>query len=602
MIVAKPVSLRRNFVPKARPISNLLEILQQSVAPQPIVSSPIETFSSPRPSDPPSTDPSVAQYPSSATLVALSNKVTPSKLEASYNEQTPSSPYEPPASTFPSHHVPALLTSSKTYDPVPALGPPNPDDDDDDDDDDMLHPDELVARGIAKSKENDKEKENLARARALKMQALELQGIKDATTSMSAFSGIASEEDDLEFDVAGGSTVTSNSLASEGKAKGRQPQSFLDDTISRVKKPRTQGVARADPFGSVVISKQAHAGRKPKAKDPMEAHRVRLLTLAGLNATETRRAKEADWVARGGTLKDAQAPKGPMLEEILEIGTERIRQIEQRREHGQVDSGDDEDQEGEDYQPPENSDYERDGSPQPLRPLESTGSPIPLSPSSSSESHASGSSPLFQRTEPVDGSPSHTSPTSTSEDDAHHEMHGVSSLARRRKPKKSVVRRVVSDDEDDEAAKSARPTGSGADSDAENARPMMDDSDLENIPPPVVQQVSTGLEDDDIANRGRGPLKPLSSFSSSMSLSSMSGAFGKPLGALSEDTQRPFTSVSLRCGPLAELRESTRQADENVGETDFGFGGMSQLFEATQSMQSQIKPVSFTLDFLASSA
>ncbi|KAF9515052.1 hypothetical protein BS47DRAFT_825475 [Hydnum rufescens UP504] len=114
----------------------------------------------------------------------------------------------------------------------------------------------------------------------------------------------------------------------------------------------------------------------------------------------------------------------------------------------------------------------------------------------------------------------------------------------------------------------------------------MDDSDLENIPPLVVRQVSTELDDDDSANGARAPLKALSSFSSSLSLSSISRVSGKPLGVLAQGEKRHLSSAS-RSRPLAELRDSAWQPDENVGETDFGFGGMSQLFEATQGMQSQ---------------
>jgi len=204
--------------------------------------------------------------------------------------------------------------------------------------------------------------------------------------------------------------------------------------------------------------------------------------------------------------------------------------------------------------------------------------------SQSTASTAASAASLLPSSKPVasESTPPSSESSESSSDTEPAESQAAPVRSRLRKVKRAS-RRVIIDDE--EVENTAPPP----DSDAENARPAMDDSDLENMPPPIIQQVVTmETDDEDTGTPGkRKPLKRLTSFSSS--------SFSLDEVGSGPSTSRRVVGApgSPRSAPLSELDGGAMSDTDVESDADFGLGGMSQLFGVnTQDEQSQKRAVS----------
>jgi hypothetical protein len=352
-------------------------------------------------------------------------------------------------------------------------------------------------------------------------------------------------------------------------------------------------------------------------------------------AAQERIEKEAEWTKRGGILKDTRV-RGPLLPEILGrqakleadrlartggfagIDKEGMQTQDSNEEDGEYHprerSDDDDEENGIENQTAcvaamEESDDEIDGMMD-----EGDGQSFTEEPSSISQSTTGFSVGDVSLTTLTTPPSSQTSDTKLAEP----------SQPRLLRPKKlhRNARRIVDDDEDEDhentVLSSALPSLASPihDSDAENAQPALDDSDLENVPiaQTRVEQVALDSEDEDAQidqnEEGRSPLKRLMSFTSTIDLNADREADSAPYGLLFTPTQTQSESVlnqnfPLRQTPMTSSRHGKplwgfmggvpRQlsdAETELGDNaaDFGFGGLSQLFEGegqTQSIQNE---------------
>jgi len=354
--------------------------------------------------------------------------------------------------------------------------------------------------------------------------------------------------------------------------------SFLSNAVSRVKRH-----AHPSQHSLVDIRKRPLPG-KGLQPDRQEEMRAEALRLAEEQQAASRAAKEADWKRRGGTLKDARALSGPHVSELMKQvgGTEN-------GDEGHDESDDEEDR---DYCP-DIAAQVPDGDNSRERPADVTGGArepsniedddgndaMPSFLSQSTASTAASAASLLPSSKPV--ASDFTPPSSESSDTELAESQVAPVRSRPRKVKRAQ-RRVIIDEE-------VEDTAPPPDSDAENARPAMDDSDLENMPPPIIQQVVTvETDDEDTGTPGkRKPLKRLTSFSSS--------SFSLDEVGSGPSTSRRVVGAqgSPRSAPLSELDGGGMSDTDVEPDADFGLGGMSQLFGVnTQDEQSQKRGVS----------
>jgi len=358
--------------------------------------------------------------------------------------------------------------------------------------------------------------------------------------------------------------------------------SFLSDAVFRVKRH-----AHASRHSLVDIRKRPLPG-KGLQPDRQEEMRAKALRRAEEQQAASRAAKEANWKRRGGTLKDTRALKGPHVSELMK----------QLGGTGNGDEGHDEseDEEDRDYCPdiaaqvPDGDDLREppadvtEGPREPSNIEDDDGNDaMPSFLSQSTASTAASAASLLPSSKPV--ASDSTPPSSESSDTELAESQAAPVRSRLRKAKRAS-RRVIVDDE--EVENTAPPP----DSDAENARPAMDDSDLENMPPPIIQQVVTmETDDEDTGTPGkRKPLKRLTSFSSS--------SFSLDEVGSGPSTSRRVIGApgSPRSAPLSELDGGAMSDTDVEPDADFGLGGMSQLFGVnTQDEQSQKRAVSSRL-------
>jgi hypothetical protein len=390
---------------------------------------------------------------------------------------------------------------------------------------------------------------------------------------------IPDDDDDIEIVLPLPRATSGSASISTATTSGRS--SFLTNAVSLVKRP-----AHVSRHSLPDIRKRPLPTKGPQL-DFLGELNTNLLRRVEAQKTAVRAEKEADWLRRGGKLKDTRTLRGPHFSELMQEAGDY------ENEEGKYDESDDD--EDQDYRPPDNaaevpnddisgglaadltgcargaSSVERDGS----------NDAMPSFLSQSTTSTAASAASLLPSSKPVvsDSSP----PSSDSSDTELAESQAVPVRLRHGRIKRASRRVII--DEDEEVENTAPPP----DSDAENARPVMDDSDLENMPPPVIQQVVTmETDDEDMGTPGRrSPLKRLTSFSSS----------NFSLGEIDSgpSTSRRVVGVagSPRSAPLSELDGGTMSETDVEPDADFGMGGMSQLFGVnTQDEQSKQRAVS----------
>lgn len=433
--------------------------------------------------------------------------------------------------------------------------------DNDSDDEDVMDPQTLLKNHVSQPL--------LAKA-ALEKKMVWLKGQAGAHDS----AAIPEDDDDIEI-IRPLPRATSGPVPKlSAPASGRS--SFLTNTVSIVKRP-----AHVSRHALVDIRKRPLLTKGPQP-DLLGELNTNLLRRAEAQRAAVRAEKEADWVRRGGILKDTRALGGPHISELMQqaSGSEN--------EEGKYGGSDDE--EDQDYRPPDEvaevpseviSGFEADATGRALS-IEGDGSNgvMPSFLSQSTTSTAASASSLLPSSKPVvsDSSP----PPSESSDTELADSQAVPIRLRQGRIKRASRRVII--DEDEEVENTVPPP----DSDAENARPAMDDSDLENMPP-VIQQVATvETDDEDTGTPGRrSPLKRLKSFSSS------SFSLGEIGPGPSTSRRMIGAAGSPRSAPLSELDGGTLSETEVEPDADFGMGGMSQLFGVnTQDEQSQQRAVS----------
>lgn len=442
----------------------------------------------------------------------------------------------------------------------------------DSDDDEPAHPSTLVS--LIRKEANAKD------ARARKKEYLDRQSVHPLPRT-----SVHDDDDDLE--ILPPPVVSTASASSSSK---RRP-TFLDTTVATVKRPGLLARHTAPD-----IQKRPLLTKPIRKIDPYQQLNDDALKRTAAQNAKLRAEKEADWVRRGGKLREAGALNGPQLSELMQQAAESAARRDGENpegEDGLANESDDED-DG-DYRPAEAegavSDDDEMGSGVERGPInEETASNMDDDVSGEtttnilSQSTAGTSTSATSFSQDLKPSTSESSlPSSQSSDTELAGSQAVPSLRRSGKSRKANRRVILDEDEEEENENRPPPP----DSDAENARPGMDDSDLENMPPPVIEQVMTTDSDDHPDSPGkRSPLKRLTSFSSlSFSLSERGGDF----------VQSPFSSKRIssipsspRNAPLSELDGGESLAETEDADADFGLGGMSQLFGGnTQKQQSQ---------------
>lgn len=455
------------------------------------------------------------------------------------------------------------------------------------------------------------------------------------------------DDDDLEIIPPPNSTLsTSKSASASISLKTKPSSSFLDTTVGAiVKRPGlpTRNTApellRKRPLLASSSSSSKPTQKKP---DLLQQMNDNVLKRAEAQSAKLRAEKEADWIRRGGKLKESGALSGPNLNEIMQQATAARGDDDDAQGANLEDS----DAEDEDYQPhaqkaesdDDNDDKMGSGSEGDVDEVESTLNadgetttiPKVLSQSTTDtgtiNSLSTNSLPSLLQDPKLSAMSDSSPPSSRSSSDT--EMVGGSQVTRKPrrsgKPRKSIRRVILDDDEEGENNENAPAIpAQSPDSDAENTRPNMDDSDLENMAPPaVIQQEVTDSDEhrSDTPQQSpssvggkRSPLKRLTSFSSlSFSLSSPRRGEDPFGGGLGGGEKSPFGTSIQRKGligtssspcspsagnfgaPLSELDgggmgESLAETED--ADADFGLGGMSQLFGAggtqTQTQRTQ---------------
>ena len=526
------MSIKTDWRPKQRPMNALFSLLNHEA------SDPIEVFSS----------------PSEHTLVASSCSTVGS---ASLTESVPS----PSVTACSQPPLPQPLDLGARAQQKESLAqlkwPEDPPIDDDSDDGGVMDPQTLLKTHVSQPLLEKA-------AHAKKLEWLKGQVRVHSPTKIP-------EDDDIEI-------VRSLPLPTPATNNGGR-SSFLNNAVSRVKRP-----AQVSRHSLPDIRKRPLLSKAPQSDLRGELN-ADLLRRAETQRAAVRAAKEANWVKRGGKLKDTRALGGPRLSELMQQASSTENKMDSNDESEGGEDGD--------YCPSDDADeasgrgvlrglsadVTRDVRGTPTVEEDKGNDTMPSFLSQSTRSTAASAASLLPSSKPVisDSTP----PSSESSDTELAESQAA--LVRPRHGAKRVSRRIIVD-EDEEVENVAPPP----DSDAENARPTMDDSDLENMPPVIQQVVTMETDDEDTGTPGRrSPLKRLRAFSSSsFSLSE--------IGSRLPTSRRVVAAVgSPRSAPLSELDGGALSDTDVEPDIDFGLGGMSQLFEVnTQNEQSQKRAVS----------
>lgn len=616
LLAAKNVSIKQSastWQPKPKPMAGIFNSLKRG----PSMSDPIEAFSSPA-------NPRIGPSSSGTTLVPSSS------FGADYVE-TPVHPSTAPARPTSTAIVPLALASTSANRPnllsmprkqalgligkgkgkgsasasLPATSGTGPEADSDEDDEDILTPQALNSMVTTEARHR--------RAAEAKKQAyLKAQSQSQVITAQPDARVQASDDDDDDLEIIPTAPAPAATASSSSKSKSKAGSPFLDNAVSRVQRPTPSSRHSLPDIRRRPLPSQgghnafkALRGNKSKPVDLKERNNTILQEQIKLQREKMISGAREDYVERGGTLKDAQALTGPTLDEILK--EQSARRVKEEEEGAGAGASDEDEEDGE-YRPPGENTADADGdeamqSGSDAEPLHGEGDET-IDPASSFQSTStSASESLFPKPPPS------TSRSSSDTELADSQL----TFAPRKNGRSRASRRVIldEDDEDIDAVENAlAKIGSphphaDPDSDAENTRPptpIHDDSDLENRPPAVVQQVQVMTMDsdsdhdvpvgdgDNIEAGQRSPLKRLTSFSSSsFSMSDSGVGLASGSGSNSNNAARsgPFRGASSP-RPLSELDGPEAEAeDTDEADADFGFGGMSQLFGGDTQTQTQ---------------